>query len=144
MTCADVAINAASDNHDGGNPSSSQREFKHRKLVTTKSCGASKFNAGRLTCCRSLIGGSKVMSFRTGVADSTELAMLTRVLVAIAAEIGVDECSPKYVPLASHLLVLFEACKDEHRLLALMRRSAGKLGKQPVQRRKPTIHQPER
>jgi hypothetical protein len=84
------------------------------------------------------------MSFRTGVADPTELAMLTRVLVAIAAEIGVDNCSPKYVRLASHMLVLFEACKDEHRLLALMRRSVGKLGKPPVQRRKPTSDQPQR
>ena len=77
------------------------------------------------------------MSFRTGVADPKELAMLTRVLAAIAAEIGIDEGSPKYAPLASHLLLLFEACKDEERLLALMRRSAGKLERKHVQRRKP-------
>jgi hypothetical protein len=84
------------------------------------------------------------MSFRTGVADPTELAMLTRVLVAIAAEIGIDEDSPKYAPLASHMLLLFEACKDEERLLALMRKSAGKLDRPHVQRRKPGQELPER
>jgi hypothetical protein len=63
--------------------------------------------------------------------------MPTRVIVTIATEMGVEESSPRYGKLASHLLVLFEASKDEARLLALMRRSVGKLDGPPVQRRKP-------
>ena len=73
---------------------------------------------------------------RTGVANPTELAMLTRVVDVLAIEMGIERTSRRYAELASHLLILFEASKDEDRLLTLMRRSAGMLHSPPGKRRR--------
>jgi hypothetical protein len=73
--------------------------------------------------------------YRTGVANPAELAMLTRVMDALATEMRIQKSSDQYDELASHLLILFEASKDEKRLLTLMRRSAGMLRSPPGNRR---------
>ena len=73
--------------------------------------------------------------YRTGVANPGELAMLTRVMDALAAEMQIEKSSDDYDNLASHLLILFEASKDENRLLTLMRRSAGMLRSPPARQR---------
>ena len=73
--------------------------------------------------------------YRTGIANPTELAMLTRVMNSLAAEMQIEKTSDRYAELATHLLLLVEASKDENRLLTLMRRSAGMLRSQPGGRR---------
>ena len=73
--------------------------------------------------------------YRTGVANPIELAMLTRVMNALATEMKIEKSSDQYDELASHLLILFEASKDENRLLTLMRRSAGMLRSPPARHR---------
>ena len=73
--------------------------------------------------------------YRTGVANPIELAMLSRVMDTLAAEMRIEKSSTQYSDLASHLLILFEASKDEKRLLTLMRRSAGMLRSPPGSRR---------
>jgi hypothetical protein len=74
--------------------------------------------------------------YRTGVANATELAMLTRVMGTLSTEMRVEKSSARYGELASHLLILFEASKDENRLLTLMRKSAGMLRSPPGRRGK--------
>jgi hypothetical protein len=73
--------------------------------------------------------------YRSGVSNPAELAMLTRVMDSLAAEMQIERSSDRYNELATHLLVLFEASKDENRLLTLMRRSAGKLRSPPTRQR---------
>ena len=63
--------------------------------------------------------------YRTGIANPTQLAMLTRIMTTLAQEMNIEETSPRYDELAAHLMILFEASKNEQRLLTLMRRSAG-------------------
>ena len=63
--------------------------------------------------------------YRTGIASPTQLAMLTRIMTTLAQEMNIQETSPRYDELAAHLMILFEASKNEQRLLTLMRRSAG-------------------
>ncbi len=77
--------------------------------------------------------------YRTGVANPDELAMLTRVMGTLAAELGIESTSPRYDELASHLMILFEAAKDEDRLLTLMRRSVGMLHRRPTKARRSAI-----
>ena len=69
--------------------------------------------------------------YRTGIANPTQLAMLTRIMTTLAQEMDIQETSPRYDELAAHLMILFEASKNEQRLLTLMRRSAGFLHRQP-------------
>jgi hypothetical protein len=94
----------------------------------------SKVNAGEFDLGFSPWQGRMVM-YRTGIANHTELAMLTRVMDSLAAEMQIEKTSDRYAELATHLLILFEASKDENRLLTLMRRSAGMLRNQPGGRR---------
>jgi hypothetical protein len=68
------------------------------------------------------------MSFRSGVANATELGMLRRVLSVVASEMKFEKSSPDYEDLNSHLMILFEATRNEDRLLTLMRRSAAMIG----------------
>jgi hypothetical protein len=76
--------------------------------------------------------------YGTGVANPTELAMLTRVMDSLATEIGIEKSSDQYEGLASDLLMLFEASKDEKRLLTLMRRIAG-VRSRPESRRSKSV-----
>ena len=77
--------------------------------------------------------------YRTGIANPTQLAMLTRIMTTLAQEMNIEETSPRYDELAAHLMILFEASKNEQRLLTLMRRSAGFLNSQAVGRIRSTI-----
>ena len=85
--------------------------------------------------------------YRTGIANPTQLAMLTRIMTTLAQEMNIEETSPRYDELAAHLMILFEASKNEQRLLTLMRRSAGFLHSQAVGRLRRTFgdktHPPE-
>ena len=72
------------------------------------------------------------MSIRSGVATPTELVMLRRVLSVVAREMNVEKSSRRYENLNSHVMILFEASRDEDRLIALLRRSAAMLGVRPV------------
>ena len=73
--------------------------------------------------------------YKTGIANPAELAMLTRVMDTMSTEMGIERGSPRYSALASHLMILFEATKDEARLLTLMRRSADRLHVRPMRLR---------
>ena len=94
----------------------------------------SKVNAAT-TAIRHFLQIRSCRMYRTGVANPAELAMLTRVMDSLAAEMQIERSSDRYNEVASHLLVLFEASKDENRLLTLMRRSAGKLRSPPTRQR---------
>jgi hypothetical protein len=78
---------------------------------------------------------------RTGVANPAELRMLRRVMGKLSNEMRIEKPSPQYDELASYLLILFEASRDENRLLALMRRSASVLRNRPGKRQSTTLHQ---
>ena len=74
--------------------------------------------------------------YKTGIANPAELAMLTRVMETMSTEMGIEKGSPRYSALASHLMILFEATKDEARLLTLMRRSRDRLHVRPMRSRR--------
>jgi hypothetical protein len=59
-----------------------------------------------------------------GATNPTELAMLWRVLDRAAKDAAIEPHSQAHEDLAVHLLLLFEAVKDEERLASMIKRAA--------------------